>query len=104
MGKALDDFIEDLQGELRTGGGATLDELFNLALAVKDDLDNLQKPDGSWTTVAELITAAELKLIERILEKQELVIKHGADFKDMKQYFAVPVSSIEQIKNSIGKD
>ncbi len=39
MGKALDEFIESLQGELRVGGGATLDELFNLALAIKEDLE-----------------------------------------------------------------
>lgn len=42
MGKALDEFIESLQGELRVGGGATLDELFNLALAIKEDMDGIK--------------------------------------------------------------
>lgn len=31
----LEDFIRDIESELRTGGGATLDELYNLALAIK---------------------------------------------------------------------
>lgn len=38
MGKALDNFIKELEAELRTGGGATLDELYNLALAIQEDL------------------------------------------------------------------
>lgn len=44
MGKALDEFIESLQGELRVGGGATLDELFNLALAIQEDLATPPSP------------------------------------------------------------
>jgi len=35
MGKALDYYIACLEGELRTGGGVTLDELMNLALALQ---------------------------------------------------------------------
>lgn len=34
----LDQFIQDLEGELRVGGGATHDELYNLALAIRADL------------------------------------------------------------------
>jgi hypothetical protein len=39
----LDDFIAELQGELRVGGGATLDELFNLALAIKAELEAIKE-------------------------------------------------------------
>lgn len=35
----LNSFINELEPELRVGGGATLDELFNLALAVRDELE-----------------------------------------------------------------
>lgn len=35
----LDGFIASLEPELRIGGGATLDELYNLALAIKMDLE-----------------------------------------------------------------
>ena len=34
----LDQFINYLEGQLRTGGGATLDELYDLAIALKADL------------------------------------------------------------------
>lgn len=43
MGRALDDFMTQLRGELRTGGGATLDELYSLAEALKEDLEELEK-------------------------------------------------------------
>ena len=42
MGKALEEFMHDLSGELRTGGGATLDELYNLAVAIQEDLSELE--------------------------------------------------------------
>lgn len=45
MSKALDDFITSLEPELRIGGGATLDELFNLALAIKADLEEATPPE-----------------------------------------------------------
>lgn len=35
----LEEFISSLEGELRTGGVATLDELYNLAIAIKADLE-----------------------------------------------------------------
>lgn len=41
MGKEVDYFLKMLAGELRTGGGATLDELYSLAVAIKHDLDKL---------------------------------------------------------------
>jgi hypothetical protein len=37
----LQDFIFKLQGELRTGGGATLDELYDLAIAIQRDMEEL---------------------------------------------------------------
>lgn len=43
MGKALDLFIETLEPELRIGGGATLDELYDLAVAIKLDMDEPTK-------------------------------------------------------------
>lgn len=45
MGKHLDEFMLRLQGELRTGGGATLDELYNLAEAIKADLNEGETTD-----------------------------------------------------------
>lgn len=41
MGKALDQFIKELEGELRIGGGVTRDELYDLALAIKEDMEEV---------------------------------------------------------------
>jgi len=43
MGKALEDFMASLRAELRTGGGATLDELYDLSEAIKTDLEELER-------------------------------------------------------------
>lgn len=38
MGKYLDEYVDSLEAELRTGGGATLDELYSLAVALQLEL------------------------------------------------------------------
>lgn len=38
---ALDDWLSYIKGELRTGGGATLDELYDLGIAIREELNNL---------------------------------------------------------------
>jgi hypothetical protein len=43
MGQALDNFIQLLESELRTGGGVTLDEVYDLALALREDLAELEE-------------------------------------------------------------
>ena len=42
MGKYLEEFRQQLAGELRTGGGATLDELYNLVEVLLDEIDHLE--------------------------------------------------------------
>lgn len=39
----LERFIDELRPELRTGGGATLDELWDLAIAVQKTLEELKE-------------------------------------------------------------
>lgn len=41
MGKSVDEFIEVFEYEVRTGGAALLQELLDLAYAIKEDLDKL---------------------------------------------------------------
>lgn len=53
----LDNYIRNLEPELRTGGGATLDELFNLALAVNEDLRNLHSDRKTKKTQAQAMRA-----------------------------------------------
>ena len=43
MGKHLNAFIQDLEPELRVGGGATLDELYNLACALRADSQSTEQ-------------------------------------------------------------
>lgn len=45
MGKYLDEYIKQMLPELRTGGGATLEELVSLAEAIQADLEKLATPE-----------------------------------------------------------
>jgi hypothetical protein len=51
MGIHLDAFIRELEPELRVGGAATLDELYNLACAIRTDLELLAPPDTTEKNV-----------------------------------------------------
>lgn len=59
MGKALDYFIEGMnekasQGRVRIGGEAVLEDLYNLAEAIKEDLDALESQRSEGETESKI--------------------------------------------------
>ncbi len=53
--------------------------------------------------IMSLFATQNTALLKELLEQQELVIEHSADFNDMKQYYAVPVPVINSKLAAMGE-
>lgn len=89
----------------------TEDELDRMLIGFANDLlayeDRMDKAGSSILFIHSYVTSRKKKFraliqaeltafAETLLEKQRLIIEHGAYLEDMEQYFAVPVKAIQQ--------